>query len=85
MRGATGLTSIVKDTSLCPVFDDHGQRTDATIELDVGVDHARILYCGQVVHVDVAGEMQLRIPDFYYPNLSCRYTHDSLHAIYSGQ
>jgi hypothetical protein len=29
--------------------------------------------------------LQLRVPDFYYPDLGCWYAYDALHAIYAGQ
>jgi hypothetical protein len=76
------LTSIVQDTPLRPVLDNHGQRPYTLVELDVRLDHARVLDCGDIVHVDVAGELQLRVPDFYYPDLGCGNADDALHAIW---
>jgi hypothetical protein len=75
------LTSIVQDTPLRPVLDDHGQWPDAIIDLNIQIDHARVLKRGHIVDVHVTGELQLRIPDFYYPDLGCRYADDAFHAI----
>jgi hypothetical protein len=64
------------------VLDDHGERSNTIVELYIGLNHARILDCGDVVHVDVAGELQLRVPDFYYPDLGCWYAYHALHAMF---
>jgi hypothetical protein len=78
------LTSIVQDTALCPVLDYHGERSNTIVELDVGLDHTRVLDCGDVVHVDVAGELQLGVPDFYYPDFGCWYAYYTLHAVWEN-
>jgi hypothetical protein len=74
-------TSVIQDALLGPVFNDHSQRADALVNLNVCLDHARILQSEGIVHVHVACELQHWIPHFYDPNLCLRYADDLLHAV----
>jgi hypothetical protein len=74
-------TSIVQDTLLRPMLNDHGQRPYAIIYLDIKVDHSRVLERSNIVDVHITRELQLGVPDFYYPNLRCGYTDNTFHTI----
>jgi hypothetical protein len=80
-RGTGVLTSIIQNTPLCPVLDDHGQWPHTIIDLDVQVDHARVLEGSSVVDIHIARQLQLRVPDFYYPDLGRRDAHDAFHTV----
>jgi hypothetical protein len=75
------LTSIVQDTPLRPVLDDHGQWAHTIVDLDIQIDHARVLESSDIVDIQIARELQLGVPDFYDPDLGCRYTYNAFHAI----
>jgi hypothetical protein len=76
------LTSIIQNTPFCPVLDDHSQWPHTIIDLDVQIDHARVLEGSDVVDIHIARQLQLRVPDFYYPDLGRRDAYDAFHAIW---
>jgi hypothetical protein len=81
--GDTGvLTSIVQNTPLRPVLDNHGQWPYTIIDLDVQIDHACVLEGSDVVDIHIARQLQLRVPDFYYPDLGRRDAYNAFHAIW---
>jgi hypothetical protein len=80
-EATSALTGIVQDTPLGPMLDDHGEWTYARINLDIEVDHSRVLKRSHVVDVHITRQLQLGVPDFYYPDLGCRYAHNPFHAI----
>lgn len=58
-----GPTSIVDYPPPCPVFDHHSKLSNPRIGLDIYSNHACILkgYC--VIHIHIAGEAKLGIPN----------------------
>lgn len=76
------LTSIIEDTPLRPVLDNHGQRANARVDLDICLDHARILQSERVIHVHVRSQLQLGVPHFDNPDPRLGYADNLLHAIW---
>lgn len=52
-HGPRSPTSVIEDPSLRPVLDDHGQRPYSFIDLNVGLNHPRVLECKGIIHVHV--------------------------------
>ena len=83
-RGTAAIppTGIIQDPSLGPVLDDHGQRADPLVNFHIGFDHPCIFERESIIHVHVASEAELWIPNFHDRNFSMRYAHHPLHSIY---
>jgi len=78
------LTSIVENTLLCPVLNDHCQWPNTLVDLDIHLDHARVFKSEGVVYIHVACEFEDGVPNLYDPDLRLRYAHNILHAIWFG-
>lgn len=53
------------------MLDDHCERADALVDLDVGLDHTGVLQRKSIVDIHVTGQLELWIPHLYDRNL-CR-------------
>jgi len=74
-------TSIIEYSPFRPVFDYLRKRPYSLINLDICLDHTRILESQWVVDIQVARQLQFRIPHFDDRNLRSCSTLNFLHAI----
>lgn len=74
------LTCVVDYPPPCPVLDDHRQLPHSWIHLDISTNHSRVLEGQGIVHVHVAGESELRIPNLDDGYLCSRYANNLFHA-----
>lgn len=76
-----GNTRIIQDPPFGPMFDHHGQRPHAFIDLDVGPNHASVFQSQGVVDVHVTSQPEFWIPDLHDRDLGMRYTNHPFHTI----
>ena len=77
------LTRIVQYSPLGPMLDNHCERPDAFINLDICPDHSSVFKGQCIVDVHVASKLKLWIPELDYGDFGVRHTGHSLHSIYS--
>lgn len=63
------------------MFDYHGKGSHPIIDLNVRLDHTRVFERKSIVDIDVASQLQFRIPYLHDGNFGGRYADDPLHSV----
>jgi len=77
-------TSVIYYPPLCPVLENHSNRSHTLVNLNISLDHACVLQRERIVYVQITRKLQLRIPHFHDGNFGMRDAHDLLHSVYGS-
>lgn len=75
------LTCVIELSSLRPVFDSHGQRSNPLVNVNIRLNHTCVFDGGRFVDIHVACYFKRGIPQFDDGNFGMRDADNTLHSI----